>query len=111
MAREGPLLPEHFPNPPDASGRTTPEQLAQLVRRWVGECVKAADDRPPQELYDALLRLVEPALLEEVMRRLKGNRLVAASWLGLNRATVRKKLALYGLADIDGEDPDSAEEP
>jgi two-component system nitrogen regulation response regulator GlnG len=111
MAREGPLLPEHFPDPPDASGRTTPEQLAQLVRRWVGECVKSAGDRPPQELYDALLRLVEPALLEEVMRRLKGNRLVAASWLGLNRATVRKKLALYGLADIDGEDPDSAEEP
>ena len=38
------------------------------------------------------------------MRRLKGNRWVAAQWLGLNRATVRKKLALYGLADIAGDD-------
>ena len=112
MAREGPLLPEHFPEPSDQAGRSTPEQLAQLVRRWVGECVKAAGDRPPQELYDALLSLVEPALFEEVMRRLKGNRLVAASWLGLNRATVRKKLALYGLADIAGDDePDTPEAP
>jgi DNA-binding protein Fis len=38
------------------------------------------------------------------MRRLKGNRWVAAQWLGLNRATVRKKLALYGLADVNGEE-------
>ena len=31
------------------------------------------------------------------MQRLHGNRWVAAQWLGLNRATVRKKLALYEL--------------
>jgi DNA-binding NtrC family response regulator len=34
------------------------------------------------------------------MRRLQGNRLIAAQWLGLNRATVRKKLTEHGLADI-----------
>ena len=33
------------------------------------------------------------------MRRLQGNRWAAAQWLGLNRATVRKKLGLYGLTD------------
>ena len=33
------------------------------------------------------------------MRRVQGNRWVAAQWLGLNRATVRKKLGLYGLTD------------
>jgi DNA-binding protein Fis len=38
--------------------------------------------------------------LEELMRRLQGNRLIAAQWLGLNRATVRKKLTEYGLADV-----------
>jgi DNA-binding protein Fis len=59
-------------------------------------------------LYDELLRLVEPALLEDVMRRLKGNRWVAAQWLGLNRATVRKKLGHYGLADVDGEEDNEA---
>ena len=40
---------------------------------------------------------MEPPLLDEVMRRLQGNRWAAAQWLGLNRATVRKKLGLYGL--------------
>ncbi len=40
---------------------------------------------------------MEPALLDDVLRRLHGNRWVAAQWLGLNRATVRKKLALYNL--------------
>ena len=111
MAREGPLLPEHLPAQPEQPGRDTPEQLAIVVRRWVAECVKAAAGQPPQELHDALLRLVEPALLEEVMRRLKGNRWVAAQWLGLNRATVRKKLALYGLADIAGDDDEPPEAP
>jgi DNA-binding protein Fis len=33
------------------------------------------------------------------MRRVHGNRWVAAQWLGLNRATVRKKLGLYHLTD------------
>jgi DNA-binding protein Fis len=51
-----------------------------------------------------LLRLVEPQLLEEVIRRLQGNRWAAAQWLGLNRATVRKKLTQYGLEHIHRSD-------
>jgi DNA-binding protein Fis len=52
---------------------------------------------------------VEPSLLDEVLGRLGGNRWVAAQWLGLNRATVRKKLTLYGLAGAGAEE-DAAEE-
>jgi len=32
-----------------------------------------------------------------VMRRVQGNRWAAGKWLGLNRATVRKKLGVYNL--------------
>jgi Fis family transcriptional regulator len=46
------------------------------------------------------LEQIEPALLEEVMKRVQGNRWVAAQWLGLNRATVRKKLTQHGLEDV-----------
>jgi DNA-binding protein Fis len=42
-------------------------------------------------------------LFDEVMRRVRGNRWLAAQWLGMNRATVRKKLAQYGLADAHRE--------
>jgi Fis family transcriptional regulator len=81
------------------------------VRRWVSERVRAAGPAAPAELYQELLRCVEPPLLDEIMKRLEGNRWVAAQWLGLNRATVRKKLALYDLhqhpaadeADDNGE--------
>jgi hypothetical protein len=50
------------------------------------------------------------------MRRVNGNRWVAAQWLGLNRATVRKKLGLYDLYQIhaaetaDEETPKTGEE-
>ena len=80
--------------------------------------LRAAEDRQPrplrrpeQPLADVPLA-AEPALLDEVLRRLDGNRWAAAGWLGLNRATVRKKLAHYGLhqAQTTAEDEETAEE-
>ncbi len=98
VARGGPLLPEHFPSfALDPSPATPAAQLDTAVRRWLADRVREKGTEPPADLYADLLRLVEPALLEEVMRRLQGNRWAAAQWLGLNRATVRKKLGLYGL--------------
>jgi two-component system nitrogen regulation response regulator GlnG len=98
VARGGPLLPEHFPKVsllPAAANAA--EQLATMVRQWLDDRVKALGGEPPTDLYPELLRCVEPALLDEVLRRLQGNRWVAAKWLGLNRATVRKKLGVYNL--------------
>src|SRR5262249_31245516 len=110
LARDGPLLPEHFPRfAADPSAQTPAEQLASGVRKWLAEEVRAAGGPPPRELYDELLRLGAPAVLEDVRRRRRGNRWVAARWLGLNRATVRKKLGLYGLAGVDGDE--EADEP
>jgi two-component system nitrogen regulation response regulator GlnG len=98
VARGGPLLPEHFPTfSTDPSGSTPGEQLAAMVRKWLADRVRAAGSTAPTDLYADLLGCVEPVLLDEVMRRVQGNRWAAAQWLGLNRATVRKKLALYDL--------------
>src|SRR5439155_1664579 len=100
LARGGPLLPQHFPAVLSAPPGTSPaEQLAAAVRHWLAERVRAGAPQTPADLYNDLLRCVEPALLDEVMRRVQGNRWVAARWLGLNRATVRKKLGLYDLTD------------
>lgn len=105
LARDGALLPDHFPRlAGDGGARTPAEEVTAGVRKWLAEKVRAAGEEPPRELYEELLRLIEPALFEDVIRRLKGNRWAAAQWLGLNRATVRKKLAAYGLAEIDGEE-------
>jgi two-component system, NtrC family, nitrogen regulation response regulator GlnG len=98
VARGGPLLPEHFPNFGAAGGKPE-EQLAAAVRQWMVERIQAAGTASPADLYAELLRSMEPTLFDEVMRRVQGNRWVAAKWLGLNRATVRKKLGVYGLID------------
>jgi len=52
----------------------------------------------PTELYDLVMSEVERPLLEEVMRRTRGNISKAAQHLGLNRATLRKKLERHGIA-------------
>jgi two-component system nitrogen regulation response regulator GlnG len=103
VARGGPLLPEHIPactlHPTPSSPA---EQLAATVRQWVDERVRAAGAETPAGLYGDLLHCVEPALLDEVLRRVQGNRWVAAQWLGLNRATLRKRLVRYFPSDEPG---------
>jgi two-component system nitrogen regulation response regulator GlnG len=98
VARGGPLLPEHFPRYA-LDGRTAhpADELAAAVRRWLAERTRTTAPAAPTDLYQELLRCVEPPLLDEVMKRVEGNRWAAAQWLGLNRATVRKKLGLYDL--------------
>ncbi len=101
VARGGALLPEHFPTFTAGLTAGTPaEQMATAVRHWLTDRLKSARTTPPTDLHQELLSCVEPALLDEVMRRVHGNRWVAAQWLGLNRATVRKKLGLYHLTDV-----------
>jgi two-component system nitrogen regulation response regulator GlnG len=100
VTRGGPILPEHLPTfTPGPASANLDEQLAATVRQWVSERIQASAARAPSNLHPDLLRCAEPALLDEVMRRAQGNRWLAAKWLGLNRATVRKKLEAYGLED------------
>lgn len=54
-------------------------------------------DQQPSNLYDLVLREVEPPLLEIVMQRTRGNQTKASDLLGINRGTLRKKLRRYGL--------------
>lgn len=51
----------------------------------------------PEGLYDMVLRVVEKPLLDVVMEHAGQNQSRAAEWLGMNRNTLRKKLALHKL--------------
>jgi two-component system nitrogen regulation response regulator GlnG len=106
VARGGPILPEHFPPPASAGGvEVLPQRIARLVQEWVREQVKARAGSEPANLYDEMLKCMEPPLLDEVLRQLDGNRLVAARWLGLARATLRKMIQKYRPADETEEEP------
>ena len=70
------------------------DYVAKAVRRYLidlGEC-------DSHQLYDIVLREIEVPMLTEVMRHCDGNQSRAAATLGLNRATLRKKLREYGIS-------------
>jgi two-component system nitrogen regulation response regulator GlnG len=96
VARGGPLLPAHFPaTAPTLPAADAGAQLAVDMRHWLAE--RTSGTEAPTGLYAEMLHAVEPVLLAEIMRRVQGNRWTAAKWLGLNRATVRKKLNQYNM--------------
>jgi Fis family transcriptional regulator len=78
----------------DASSSTAlRDVVASSVRRYLHDL----DDHPADDLYEVVLREVEAPLLREVLRHCDGNQSRAAATLGLNRATLRKKLRDHGL--------------
>ncbi|MCI0702123.1 MAG: sigma-54 dependent transcriptional regulator, partial [Planctomycetia bacterium] len=95
-ARGASLRPEHFPEVSTARGaETTLERLRSLVVEWVREQVDGCKGAEPADLHQKLIEAIEPAVLDEALRQVDGNRLVAARWLGLARATVRKMIRKY----------------
>ncbi len=69
------------------------ECVARAVRRYLHDM----DGEMPDGLYDLVLQEVEGPLLREVLTWADGNQSRAAAALGINRATLRKKLAAHGL--------------
>ena len=55
------------------------------------------DGQLTTDLYALVLAEVEPPLLEAVMEYNRNNQSKAAAMLGINRATLRKKLKQYNL--------------
>ena len=77
-----------------ASGHTPlRDHVARSVRRYLQDL----DGCDVDDLYDVVLREIEMPLFAEVLRQCEGNQSRAAACLGLNRATLRKKLKAYGL--------------
>lgn len=71
--------------------------LRECVTRSVRKYLADLDDHPDGELHALMVREVEIPLLVEVMRHCDGNQTRAADALGINRATLRKKLRYYEL--------------
>lgn len=96
------------PNGDSAHGSTSPvsdisqsgsqsalsECVTRTVRRYLADI---GDTECAEGLHALVLREVEIPLLREVLAFHDGNQSRAASALGINRATLRKKLAAHGL--------------
>ncbi len=84
-----------------ADASTTPSghtPLRDHVSRSVRRYLHDFNGCDPDDLYEVVLREIEAPLFAEVLRHCDGNQSRAAACLGINRATLRKKLKAYGLA-------------
>lgn len=97
------------PVPPDpaatASGHTAGHfDVCKPLCTSVAECMDAyfrtLNGHAPKtlNLYDTVLEQVEPPLLRATLDYCDGNQSRAAELLGLNRATLRKKLTQYNIS-------------
>ncbi len=73
------------------------ELLRECVKESVESYFRHLDGHDASELFDLVMAEVEAPLLETVLAHAKGNRSRAAAMLGINRATLRKKLRRYDL--------------
>lgn len=81
-----------------SSSACSQSALSECVTRTVCRYLADIGDTPCSEgLHALVLREVEAPLLREVLAFHDGNQSRAASALGINRATLRKKLAAHGL--------------
>lgn len=71
------------------------ECVARAVRRYLAD----VESQPREGLHALVVHEVESPLFREVLAWYGGNQSKAAAALGINRATLRKKLHQYGLAD------------
>ena len=72
-------------------------ELADCVKKSLDEYFKQLDGQPPHVIYDMVLSCIEKPMLEYILNKVGGNQSKAAEMLGLNRNTLRKKMAQYNL--------------
>jgi Fis family transcriptional regulator len=77
-----------------SSNSALSECVSRTVRRYLADI---GDTECAEGLHAMVLREVEVPLLREVLAFHDGNQSRAAVALGINRATLRKKLAAHGL--------------
>ena len=98
LARGGIIAREHLPPPllPAGLGHAGQEEaIAMLIRTWAQAQLEGHAE--VQDLYERLLRLVEPPLLKAALQHAGGQCLAASRRLGLHRTTLRKKLDELGI--------------
>ena len=67
--------------------------IADVVGSSLNEYMEKLDGEPADNLYELVIGSVEKSLIADVLNRARGNQSEAASMLGINRNTLRKRLS------------------
>jgi two-component system nitrogen regulation response regulator GlnG len=84
---------------------------AELARREIAEHFESSGEEGVEEgttgPYWSFVSRLERAVIREALSRARRNQIQAAKLLGINRNTLRKKIAELGITAADGGDTDS----
>ncbi|HEX7329623.1 MAG TPA: helix-turn-helix domain-containing protein [Casimicrobiaceae bacterium] len=72
-------------------------EIGKSVEKSLDDYFRHLDGEPPHGVYDMVIGQVELVLLTTMLERSNGNQTRAADLLGLNRNTLRAKLAKHKL--------------
>jgi Fis family transcriptional regulator len=78
-----------------AVGMKQSSEIAECVRKSLERYFKDLDGERPRSIYEMVLKNVEKPMLEAVLNKADGNQTIAAEMLGINRNTLRKKIAQH----------------
>ena len=81
----------------EAPGDCRSEPLRACVKEAVENYLRQLDGHDVSEFFALVMTEVEAPLLEAVLAHANGNQSRTAAMLGINRATLRKKLKRYNL--------------
>jgi Fis family transcriptional regulator len=73
------------------------DYIAQAIKTALTQYFEDLDGEIPCALYDMVIAKVEKPLLEVALAHVAGNQTKAATLLGLNRNTLRKKMKTHQL--------------
>lgn len=73
--------------------------LGGMAREALEQYFHTLNGHKPAGLYDLVIGEIERPLFKAVLDYAGGNQSLAATILGINRGTLRKKLRLHGLLD------------
>ncbi len=93
LAQGGLISAEHLPPPMLRDGIADPahqEAISAFIRQWAEIQLQGGGD--VQNLYEQLLKIVEPPLLRAALEHCGGQFIAAARKLGIHRTTLRKKI-------------------
>lgn len=74
------------------------KSLSESVSECIDDYFRCLNGHKPSELYTTILDQIEPPLLRATLRYCEHNQSRAAEVLGLNRATLRKKMRQHNIS-------------
>ena len=81
----------------NSQSQVTNKPLRDSVKQALRNYLSQLDGQDVNDLYELVLSEVEHPMLDMVMQYTRGNQTRAATMLGINRGTLRKKLKKYGM--------------